>query len=155
MQKQLQGKHPLGMSLFGPHGVFILESIMTEPQTSNPPTTTFRLDFDIKQRIAKIFTPSGSAKVTVAWNFVRKDGKIQESEKRDAWTRYLSDLPYAPITSEIEAAIEAARKVSRFLCHHDDDRTLTKCCCRIHSYLKKKCRTWWNGGSCRKHRDWN
>lgn len=88
------------------------EDPQSQTQVHSPPGRSFSLDVETKQRIARIFTPTTTKKVVVAWNFVRKDGKILESEIKDAWSRYLSDLPLAPITKEITAAIEAARTVS-------------------------------------------
>lgn len=74
--------------------------------------TTFTLDFDAKQRIQSIFSPTAEGKVVVAWNFAAKEGKITDAEIQDAYNRYLKDdFPFTPITQEIAKAIREARKV--------------------------------------------
>jgi hypothetical protein len=75
--------------------------------------TTFTLDFDAKQRIQSIFSPTADGKVVVASNFAAKEGKITDAEIEDAYNRYLKDdFPLPPITEEIAKAIRAARKVA-------------------------------------------
>ena len=72
----------------------------------------FECDNDTKLRISRIFTPAGSNKVVIAWNFVSKDARVTDDEVADAWKRYLSDLPLPPIRDLIRDAIVAARNVS-------------------------------------------
>ena len=89
----------------------------TLPVTATPsPPKRFTLDDTTKVRIQRIFTPTSTEKVKVAWNFVRREGKVNDDEIADAHARYISDLPLPPIKNEILHAIEAARKVGCFSC---------------------------------------
>lgn len=96
----------------------------------------FSLDDETKLRIERMLTPGTTKRVTIAWNFVRKEGRILDAEIEDAHKRYLSDLPLPAIKKEIRAALEASRKVTLFymatMQFYIVSHCLRSCCCFRH-----------------------
>ena len=96
----------------------------------------FSLNDETKHRIERMLTPGTTKRVTIAWNFVRKEGSILDAEIEDAHKRYLSDLPLPAIKKEIRAALEASRKVTLFymatMQFYIVSHCLRSCCCFRH-----------------------